>query len=47
MKQSIALKAAELVKEGQSIGLDSGTTSYELAKVLKKNLITLQLLLIL
>lgn len=36
MKQSIALKAAELVKEGQSIGLDSGTTSYELAKVLKK-----------
>lgn len=36
MKRSIAIEASNLVKEGQSIGLDSGTTSYELAKVLKK-----------
>ncbi|MEG0051225.1 MAG: DeoR/GlpR family DNA-binding transcription regulator [Terrisporobacter sp.] len=36
MKHSIAMAAAELIKDGQSIGLDSGTTSYELAKVLKE-----------
>lgn len=36
MKQSIAIEASELIQDGQSIGLDSGTTSYELAKVLKK-----------
>ena len=36
MKHSIALSAAELIKEGQSVGLDSGTTSFELAKVLKQ-----------
>lgn len=36
MKHSIALAAADLIKEGQSVGLDSGTTSYELAKVLKE-----------
>lgn len=36
MKHSIALAAADLIKEGQSVGLDSGTTSYELAKVLKQ-----------
>lgn len=33
-KLAIARKAAELVREGQSIALDSGTTSHELALVL-------------
>ena len=35
-KGQIALAAAELVREGQNIGLDSGTTSHELAKVLRE-----------
>lgn len=35
-KHNIALKAAELITEGQSIALDSGTTSYEIAVVVKK-----------
>lgn len=33
-KIAIAKAAAELIGEGQSIALDSGTTSYELAKIL-------------
>lgn len=37
LKQQIALAAAALVKEGQSVGLDSGTTSLEIAKILKRN----------
>ncbi len=36
-KQQIAKTAASLVKEGSSIGLDSGTTSFEIAKILKQN----------
>ena len=35
-KYAIALTAASLIKEGQSIALDTGTSSYELACVLKK-----------
>lgn len=36
MKMSIALAATSLIKEGQSIALDSGTTSFEVAKILKQ-----------
>ena len=34
-KQKIAEAAANLVKENQTVALDSGTTSYEIAKVLR------------
>lgn len=36
MKRAIAISAANLIQEGQSVALDSGTTSFELAKVLKE-----------
>lgn len=35
VKHSIAITATNFIKEGQSIALDSGTTSFEVAKVLK------------
>lgn len=35
-KQKIAEYAANFIKEGQSIALDSGTTAFALAKVIKK-----------
>ena len=34
-KKRIAIAAANLIKEGDIIGLDSGSTTYELAKVIK------------
>jgi len=34
-KHRIALKAAEFIREGQAIALDSGTTSHELARIIK------------
>lgn len=36
VKQKIAVRAAQMVKENQSVGLDSGTTSLEIAKILKE-----------
>lgn len=36
-KQQIAKIAAGLVREGNSVGLDSGTTSFEIAKILKQD----------
>lgn len=36
VKQKIAVRAALMVKENQSVGLDSGTTSLEIAKILKE-----------
>ncbi|MEG1895699.1 MAG: DeoR/GlpR family DNA-binding transcription regulator [Oscillospiraceae bacterium] len=36
MKQVIAQSAATLVREGQSVALDAGTSSFELAKALTK-----------
>lgn len=35
-KEEIALEAAKYISEGQAIALDSGTTSLELARVIKK-----------
>ena len=35
-KAEVAAFAAQFIKEGQSIALDSGTTAYELAKVIKR-----------
>lgn len=35
-KHSIAQKATELISEGQSIALDSGTTSYEIALIIRE-----------
>ena len=35
-KCNIALRAADFIKEGQCIGLDSGTTTLEIAKILKE-----------
>ena len=40
-KQQIAKCAAALVQEGNSVGLDSGTTSLEIAKILKRDFKTL------
>lgn len=37
IKRDIALAAAKLVQENQTVALDSGTTSLEIAKVLKEN----------
>lgn len=34
-KHQIALKASELISEGQAIALDSGTTAHELARIIK------------
>lgn len=43
-KEEIAIEAAKYISEGQAIALDSGTTSLELARVIKKNSVFSQLL---